>query len=272
MTVLIETNFVGNDRNLTHGRICYQRTAGTITASTAAAGFPAANAGTVRTDSGWRPTALPATWTTTYAAPEAISYIGIAKHYLGSLGAVFSLEYDEGAGFVAFAGMSGVSVDNDKPILFLCRARNVDAIRLTVTSADAMPTISVISAGVADEMPRPFVWTGQPITEGEQVAFEDTRSQTGNFVGRSIQSQGLQFSLTMQNASECWRQSTWQDFKRWANGEGAAFFVAARPCHYVEEVAFAWMNDTARASRSRPNKRNSTEVTLNCQGLMTYER
>ena len=272
MTVLLETNFVGNDRNLTHGRICYQRADGTITANTEAAGFPAANAGTLRTDSGWRPTALPTTWTATYAAPEAISYIGIAKHDLGSLNAVFSLEYNIGAGYVAFPGALAVSVQNDKPILFLNKVRNVEGIRLRVTSADDMPTISVISAGVADEMPRPFVWTGQPITEGEQVAFEDTRSQTGNWVGRSIQSQGLQFSLTMQNASEYWRNTTWQDFKRWANGEGAAFFVAARPFGYTEEVAFAWMNDTARASRSRPNKRNSTEVTLNCQGLITYER
>ena len=122
------------------------------------------------------------------------------------------------------------------------------------------------------EMPRPFVWTGQPITEGEQVAFEDTRSQTGNWLGRSIQSTGLQFSLTMNNASETWRQGAWQDFKAWANGEGAAFFIAARPAGYAEEVAFAWINDTARANRGRPNKTNSTELTLNCQGLMTYER
>ena len=271
MTVLIETDFVGVDHNLTHGRICYRRAPGTITTSSAAAGFPAVNAGTLRTDSAWRPTALPATWRLNCDPDEDVSYIGIAKHNLGSLNAVFSLQYASGAGDVTFPGMTDISVDNDKPILLLCNTRSVESVRILITSADAMPTIAVISAGVAMEMPRPFVWTGQPITEGEQVAFEDTRSQTGNWLGRSVQSTGLQFSLTMQNASEYWRKTTWQDFKAWANGEGAAFFVAARPC-YPEEVAYAWMNDTARASRGRPNKTNSTELTLNCQGLMTYER
>ena len=272
MTVYIETGFVGVLQPLTHGRVCYQRAPGTAAASTAASGFPAANAGTLRTDSGWRPTALPATWVLTLEATGPVSYIGIAKHDLASLGAVFSVDYNLGAGFVAYPGLSGITASNDKPLLFLVSPRNVTAIRLTVTSADAMPTIAVISAGVAMEMPRPFVWTGQPITEGEQVAFEDTRSQTGNWLGRSIQSTGLQFSLTMNNASETWRQGAWQDFKAWANGEGAAFFIAARPFGYPEEVSFAWMNDTARANRGRPNKTNSTEITLNCQGMMTYER
>lgn len=270
MTVYIEDSFAGSERPLTHGRICYQREAGTITTSGAAAGFPAVNAGTLRTDSGWRPDALPATWVLTFAAPAVVSYIGIAKHDLGSLGAVFSLEYDIGAGFVAYPGMSGRTATDDKPILFLALPRAVDAIRLTVTSADAVPTISVISAGEADEMPRPFVWTGQPITEGEQIAYEDTRSQTGNWLGRSVQSQGLQFSLTMQNVSEAWRQTTWAAFKVWANGEGAAFFIAARPGGYPDEVAFAWTNQNPRANRSTPNKAISTEISLNCQGLLTY--
>lgn len=272
MTVYIETSFVGVTYPLTHGRIGYQRAAGVVTANSEAAGFPAVNAGTLRTDSAWRPAVVPASWSITFAAPSSVSYIGIAKHDLGSKNATIAVRYNDGGGITTFPGLGAISPTNDKPIMILVDPRSVTSITITISSADAMPTIAVISAGVVDEMPRPFVWTGQPISEGEQIAFEDTRSQTGNWLGRSVQSQGLQFSLTMQNASEAWRKTVLQDFKVWANGEGAAFFVAARPAGYAEEVAFAWMNDTARASRGKQNNQVSTEVTLNCQGLLTYER
>jgi hypothetical protein len=267
MTVLIETSFTGNTYPLNHGRVCWQRLSGTITATTEAAGFAAANAGTVRTDSYWQPTALPANWVLTFAAATDVSFIGIARHDLGTQNATVNLQYFDGTDWVNFPGLFNIMPDDDAPILALMSTREVEAVRVRILAADGNPTIGVISVGLADEWPRPFTWVGQPITEGDQKQFENTVSVGGNWLGRSATDRGLQFELTMQHASEAWRKTDFQAFKAWANGEGAAFFIAARPDDYPNELAYAMCGDVVTASREIPNKAVSTAVTLRCMGV-----
>lgn len=270
MSVWIESGFQGNEYPLNHGRVCWQWYGGTVTSTSEASGFADDNALPPRTDSAWRASSLPATWTITFSEAKAFSFLGIAKHNLGTQNATITIEYNDGTGWASIAGFSGVEVPDDAPILALCAERSATAVRVTVDSADAAPTISVIMAGTADEWPRPFTWTGQPITEGDQIQFDNNRSLTGNFLGRSKRSDGLSFDLTMQNASEAWRVGDFAAFKDYANGGDAVFFVAARPFDYPNELAFAWCPNIIRADRETPNKRISTTVTLQCQGLRTY--
>lgn len=272
MSVFIETGFTGDVYPLTHGRVCWNwHNAGTISASTEASGFDAENALPPRTDSAWRPTsATSATWTQSFSSSREVGFIGIAKHNLGTLNANINIQYNNGVSWGGYAGLTNLEPDDDSPLLFLVNPSLVDGVRLLINSADDNPTISVIMCGIADEWPRPFVWTGQPITEGDRKTFRNNISLTGNWLGRSIQSDGLQFELTMNNASEAWRQGDFQDFKAYANGEDAAFFVAPRPGTYPDEVAYAWATEVVTASRERPNAANSTSVTMRCQGLRPY--
>jgi len=271
MSVYIATGFTGTTYPLSHGRVCWNAYSGTVTATTEAAGFAASNAATVRTDSAWRPTAATGTWTLTFGSAQPVSFIGIAKHDLGTQNATIAIEYDAAGGsevWAAFAGLGAVQPADDAPLLFLVPATSSDAVRVRITAADAAPTISVVRVGEADEWPRPFVWTGQPITEGDRISFDNTMSLTGNWLGRSIASDGLSFDLQMNNAPESWRRGDFAAFKAYANGEDAAFFIAARPtADYLAEVAYAWAADIVTASRETPNKAVSTSVTLSCQAL-----
>lgn len=80
MSVYIQTGFNGITYDLNHPRIAYnRRRAGTGTGSTEAAGFAAVNAGSVRVDTAWRPTAIPATWTNIFLNPRNVEYVGIAR-------------------------------------------------------------------------------------------------------------------------------------------------------------------------------------------------
>jgi hypothetical protein len=276
MSIFIETGFTGDTYPLTHGRVCWNwHNAGTIAASTEASGFAAENALPPRTDSAWRPTSLPgsaAYWVQNFATSREIGFIGIAKHDLGTQNATIQVQYKAvGAGsYTTYPGFSSIQPKDDSPLLFLVDPDLVDGFGINISAADDNPTISVIMGGIADEWPRPFVWTGQPITEGDRRTFRNNISMTGNWIGRSVQNDGLQFDLTMNNASETWRQGDFQDFKAYANGEDAAFFVAPRPGAYPDEVAYAWLTSVATASRERPNAANSTSVTLSCQGLRPY--
>ena len=273
MAVVIETGFFGAVFPMDHGRVCWSRFAtGTVTATGAAAGFAASNAGNIRTDSAWRPDAATGNWSRVFSSAQEVSFVGVANHDLGTQGATVAVEYtnDGGSTWTAFAGLSASPAD-DGPLLFLMAPRSVDGVRLVISAATAAPTISVIAVGEADEWPRPFMWTGEPLSEGDRIGFDNTISLTGNWLGRTVTSDGLQFDLTMNNAPETWRQTDFAAFKAYANDGEAAFFIAVRPTvDYLNEVSFAWLTDTAKASRELPNRRVSTSVTISCQGLRQY--
>ena len=268
MAVIIATGFSGTTYPLTHGRVCWDWPRdGVPSATTSASGFPASGALPVRTDTAWRPTAIPATWTLAYPSTRNISFLGIAKHDLGTRGATIAIEYDVAGVWTAFAGADAIEPADDNPILLLAPVTACDGVRVRITASTGNPSLSIIMAGVADEWPRPFVWSGQPITEGDQIGFENTIALTGNWLGRSVVSDGLRFELTMANAPETWRQGAFKDFKAYANGEDAAFFIAARPDGYPQELSYAWATSVVTASRAISNKQASTAVTLSCQGL-----
>jgi len=271
MGVVIATGFTGTDYDLKHGRVCYNWWRdGTVTATTAAAGFAAVNALPPRTDSAWQPTAIPATWTLTYPTARDVSFVGIAKHDLGTQNATIAIEYLVGSTWTAFPGAGALEPVDDTPILLLTALTEVDGMRVRITNADDEPTISIIMAGLADEWPRPFVWTGQPITEGDRIGFENTIAVTGNWLGRSVVSDGLQFGVGMNHVTEAWRQTDLKAFKAYANGEDAAFFIALRPLDYPDELAYAWATNVVTATRAMPNKRISTSVSMQLQGLRPH--
>lgn len=266
MTVVIETGFTGDVYPMTHPRVGWRRMSGTVTASSSVDGFNAANAGTPRTDTAWRPTGVPNhIWTLTPASATVISYVGIAAHDLGTQNATVSLQINTGAGFVTVAGTS-VSPADDDPVLWLIDPVSVTAARVVITATDAPPTIAVIAMGEVTEYPRLATWTGQPITEGDDIRFTNNMSDTGNWLGRTKVSDGLTFSLDVDNLSETWRQTEFKEFKAHANGEVATFFAAHRPFDYPNEVAYAWLEETARMDRALPNKRVSGSISLRCRG------
>jgi len=271
MAVVIATGFTGTDYDLKHGRVCYEWFRdGTPHGTTAASGFAAANALPPRSDSAWRPTAIPATWRLTYPTARNVSFVGISKHDFGTLNATIAIDYLVGTTWTAFPGADALTPADDTPILLLTAITNVEGVRVRITAADDEPTVSIIMVGLADEWPRPFVWTGQPITEGDRIGFENTIAVTGNWLGRSVVSDGLQFGVEMNNVTEAWRQTTFKAFKAYANGEDAAFFIALRPLDYPDELAYAWATNVVTATRAMPNKRISTSVSMQCQGLRPH--
>jgi len=270
MTVVVQEEFFGINYDLEHPRLCWDREAGTATATTEAAGFSASFANSVRLDNFWQPTAVPATWTLTLDADAEVSYLGIAAHNLAAQAATVKVEYKLGAGSWTEIDFGGdhEPADND-PILFLFGAIEMSAIRVTIVTADAAPTIGVIGAGAVDEWPRKAVWTGTPITEGDNLSFTNNSSDTGVMLGRTLTSDGLSFQVTVNNLPEDWRRAGFKAFKAYANKGQSLFFIATRPAYYPDEVAFAWSSETVMMSRETPNRRLSGTVNLN---LMAYRQ
>jgi len=269
MSVYIQTGFTGLAYDLNHPRIAHRRRgAANAVASTEASGFAALNAGNVRVDSAWRPTALPANWSTIFNLPRAVGYVGIAAHDLGTQNADITIQTtsDAGSTWDTVAGLANLTPTDDSAILCLFEQETFDGYRVLINSADSEPTIASIAGGPIMEWPQKSVWTGTPITEGDRITFADNMSDTGLLVGRTVVSDGLEFQVQIDNLSEAFRTGDFATFKAYANGEDALFFIATRPGDYPNEVAYAWSSSLVRMSRDRPNKQISGSVTLDLMG------
>lgn len=244
-------------------RIIWDKIAGEVAASSEDALYEAILADQPQTYTAWRPEAVPATWSITPVSPVPVDSCAIGCHNLGSSGATVFVEYFDGADWIEAATATPT---DDSAILFLfAEVAAADAWRIRITGAIA--EIGVIMFASAMVFPKGAQFApGLPITEAEQYEYNVNKTDGGDWAGRSLISNGLQFSVTINNLSETFAAGDWAEFRRHANEGDATFFIAPKPLAYPKEVAYAWSNETIRASRNTPNKAITRSVDLNCQG------
>jgi len=265
VSVVFETGFTGIAQDPDHPRLCWRKQAGTITASTEAEGFDAEFAYAEELVNAWRPESVPADWTVTFADDAPVSYVGIGAHTLGSAGATVKVQVPDGVGGWDDVPGCTVSPDDDAAILFLIAPVDVDAVRIVVE--DEIAEIGYILVGQVTEIPRLARFTGLPITESQQVEYRDNTSMTGKPLGRTLQRDGLEFSVEIDNLPETFRANEWRAFRdALERGGRQFFFYAARPEKYPDEVALAWQRQPAPFERAQPNAQISGSIAMTCGG------
>ncbi len=204
---------IGENRHnypMKNPRIGWRRITGTVSASTAAAGYAAANAATYRTDSFWRPTAATG-WLEINATASRVSYCGVAAHDLGSKNAAAVVEYYNGSAWVQIGPT--VTPADDSAILILFTATEAGRWRLRIIAADAAPTIGVIQFGAITEFPHRAQFTGSvPFNRARQITFAANMTEGGHYAGRSIQRVSLAPSMSVGYLSEEWITDEWDAF------------------------------------------------------------
>jgi len=258
---------VGENRHtypLNHPRIGWRRITGTVAASTAAAGYAAANAATYRTDSFWRPTTSTGWWSVS-ATASRVSYCGIAAHDLGSKAATVVVEYYDGAAWVQIGPT--VTPTDDSTILIMFSDTLAGDWRLRITAAGAAPTIGVIQFGAITEFPQKAQFTGSvPFNRARQVTFNVNMTEGGHYAGRSIQRVSLTPSMAVANLSETWIADEWDAFA--AHAETSPFFIADRPEDQPESVAYAWTAGVVTPQRGVANAAVSSRIELSLTGFL----
>ena len=263
MAVVIASGFPGIAYPLGHPRIGWRRLAGTITASTSAAGYAAANAGTQRTDSFWQATALPATWAVDLGSAQPVSYCGIAAHDLGKkIVTVYLESSDDGVSWTTRA--TDVPAD-DGAIMFLLATVSARYWRIRLTGSN-IPTIGVIQMGAVTEFPRLASYAPSLSFErAVNTTFSTNVTEGGSWAGRSIVRRSLSPSMRVANLSEAWIAAEWDAFAAAALTQ--AFFIADRPGSYPRSVAYAWTTADIAPDRERPNHLISNVVSLALVGF-----
>ena len=245
---------VASGQPMTHARILYAATPGTVSATSAADGFPAASAAAVDTASWWMPSAAPATWTLTPAAPATIDAVGIAAHTLA--GVPVLVEAMVGGVWQAVASITPADAG---AILVLFAPVVATAIRVTL---GAVARIGVIYAGQALAMPRMGYAGVGMIDLGRQATLTSYVSEGGQLLARFIQRAGLKGSYEWENVPEDWWRANGDAFALAART--APFFIAARPDGYPTDCAYAWVD--APIVPTRQGTRNWLTVGFEAMG------
>ena len=196
-------------------------------------GFEATNAQAIDTASWWWPLGGN-TLTMTFAAPTEINAVGIAAHTLGSDGVPMRLEaLIDDVWTVLYPQFTPA---DDEAIMIMFRSVTVPAIRIRLISAAAR--IGVVYAGLEMVMPQRVYASAPPLNLVLSTSFETNKSQTGQFVGRSIIANARPFDTTWTHLTETWVRSDFLPFILAARRD--PFFVALRPDRYPDDVGYVW--------------------------------
>ncbi|MBD3803556.1 MAG: hypothetical protein IE919_10000 [Thioclava sp.] len=200
---------------------------GSVVDSSTEIGFFASGPLNALTYERWKPGAVPAQWEYDHGAVASADCFCIAAHTAGTAGATLDLQYFDGADWVTLVS---VSPEDDAPIMALFEPISASAWRVEVTGYAC--EIGVIRIGLALQVPT-AIYSGQsPLTFGRKVAFRSTRSETGQFLGRTKQRVALSGAFGWSHLPSAWVYANWGEFQRAAEDE--PFFLAWRPAEFSE--------------------------------------
>jgi hypothetical protein len=240
--IVIESGFTGTTYPLTNPRIAAYPITGTVTASTAAAGYAGNDANNELTYTAWKPTAVPATWQLSFTS-TVVSYCAIAAHNIGSTGGTVQVqEYLAGT----FTQLDTHTPTDDSPIVFFFAGRTTDRIRIRVTNA--IPTIGVIWFGRALELPQKSQWTGSlPFNEAVNSVYTENVSDGGHVMDRFATRKAGVCAMEVRNVSETWAAANIPALQ--AHMGALPIFMADRPSAYPKSVVYGSQQEPLTAPR-----------------------
>lgn len=255
--ILFESGFTGAVYPLDHPRIAAFPLAGTIVASSAAAGYDAAFAASGDYKA-WRPTSVPATWELSFAS-ATVSYIGIVGN-LGSVGCTLQIQRWNG---VAYSTVITHTPTDDSPILALLVPTAQDRYRVRFTNA--VPTVQVIFGGAVIEVPQRAQFTGSVDFDlADQDSYRDNISDGGQVLDRFINRKSIPAMMDLAHLSELWVDTVLKPLRVHLKTE--PFFMANRPNKFPNSVVFGLLSEPLAPQRAMSNENVSTSVQFKVSG------
>lgn len=232
--IVIESGFTGTAYGLKLPRVGAFPESGTVSFTTAAAGFDAAFAANANTYEYWKPTALPATWALDFGAFKTISYFGIAAHDLATQGATIAYQTWNGSAWTT--RLTHTPTDNS-PIFGLLTPRSITKARILVTGI-TMPIIGVIYFGDVTEFPQRTSYLGAEFQDMVAEEYRTNNSDSGHWLGRFVTRRGQPVSMSVAHLSEAWKTAALDPLI--ADMKQRPVFIADRPSVFAKSCAFAY--------------------------------
>lgn len=263
MTLSTSGYTVGSNQPLNHARILYSPITGTVTAG-GTNGDYATNDYTFQR---WACGTLTATWNLVTAADASVDTVFIAAHNLGSTGSTVAISTASSVGGVHTTRATVVPTD-DSTIAAMFNnagtAYTVREVKITITGTSALAEIGIIRAGVALQMERPVYGGIQPIGLTRLVETRHSISETGQWLGRTIQRQASRTAMPWQNLTAAWYRSNFAPFA--LTLPQTPFGLIQNPSKMPESVAWCWTDETPQPENM--GTRDLMAVSLNITGLL----
>lgn len=232
MTVIFQSAYVapGGDEPLTHARIAHSNNwldGGTAVASSTATGFFANAPLNALTYERWKPTSATATWEYNHGSAAAVNYCAIGAHTMGSNGNTLLVQYFNGSTWTSV--IPSTAITTDEPIFCIFESQTRQRWRISISGGTA-PEVGVIKFGTALQMQRALYGGHAPIPMARQTIMRSTKSETGEFLGRSKQRTYLATQYSWEHLTSTWVRANWPSFQKAV--EESPFFIAWRPATF----------------------------------------
>lgn len=211
----------------------------------------------------WRGTSLSEqSVTLTLTNAEDVNYFAIAKHNLGSSGA--TIVFQSSTDGVAWTDVTTPQVlSTDYVVINEFDAVFARFYRLRITPGDAVPSIAVLYIGMTLVLQRRIYVGHTPFPFGRSTTVSNGRSESGEFLGRTLRRQFLESSVDLQNLTPLWYRQKMEPFVQAATTR--PFFWCWRPSQYPDECGYAWLSNDVKMSNQRPN--GMVQVSFQMQGV-----
>jgi hypothetical protein len=241
MTLSTSGYTVGANQPLNHARILWQPITGTVTAD----GTNGALAANDYTYQRWAAGTLTANWKIVTAANASVDTVFIAAHNLGSTGSTVLVQTAATVGGAFTTRATVVPTDDSAIAVMINNAGTpyvVREVRIQVTGASTAVQVGIIRAGVALQMQRPVFGGVGPIGLTRVVETRQQISETGQFLGLTIQRQARQTVMDWQHLEAAWYRSTFEPFSLAL--PQTPFGLIQNPSRMPESVAWCWTGST----------------------------
>ena len=262
MTLSVTGYTQGANQPLTCARILWSPLTGTITGD----GTNPAYAGNDLTWQRWSLGALPQAWTLETAADAEVDCMFIAAHNLAGQTVTVETSATTGGGFTTRATVT--PTDNSTiAVMFNTGAgvpHVVRRVRVTVSGSGTGLQVGIIRFGKAMQMAQPVFGGVRPIGLNRAVETRHAISETGQWLGRTIQRQASVSEMNWTHLKADWYRANFHPFALAL--PQTPFGLIQNPLRMPESVAWCW-TDTAPAPENM-GLRDYMQVSLPVTGFL----
>lgn len=234
----------------------FLRSGAVVVESAADVGFPGSNATRWPTyGGGWQTSVVAdATLTITLPIAESANSYAIYKHNLGTLGLTVKLQYSsDGSAWTDMVGSEKMPGD-DKAIFFIGTAISQKYWRLHIAGLAATETLIIGHAFISNSLQMWQApgsgWTPPNFAKNDDLI--SSRSDGGEFLGRSLIRKGNKTSFRLVSVNEDWVRTNWEDVMDAVQEH--PFYYAWDSSAHPDEVAYCYTESRVEIPKYESSK------------------
>lgn len=164
-------------------------------------------------------------------------FVCVSGHSLGTASAPITIQIAEAPGGPYTTVFQSNAVSSDRPIVATFDPVVLAEVRIQLPSSDPV-VISYVNAGLALKVEQEIYGSHKPINFQPKTDYQNSLSDSGNFLGRTIKRKGFETSYRFKNLDPVWFRREFFPFVEACRGR--PFVVLWRPDRFQDETAFGW--------------------------------